>query len=928
MTTARWTARWIAPIEGDDLPARQRPAYQLAGAVHLRGEVASAVLRATAHGIYEAFVNGARVGDQELTPGWTAYRSRLQVQTFDVTALLVEGDNVIGALLSDGWWRGQNSVARRVDDYGTTIALLTQLDVTFADGTTTSVGTDGSWRFTPSHILGADLIAGEVHDLRRRRSWADSSSWTPVRVEDHGFDRQVEPAAPPVRRIEELRPVSVTELAPGRWVVDVGQNINGWIRLSRLGPHGTEVTLTHGEWLDREGDVTQEHLYARSIQTDTDLPFQTDVVISAGVDGDVFEPRHSSKGFQYVRVEGDLGGLSADDITAVVVHTDLPRIGGFQCSDERINQLHRICDWSFRGNACDLPTDCPTRERAGWTGDWQIFVETAAFLYDVTGFNRKWLRDLSAEQRPDGRVTNLVPESHPGDERPPEFWPLTEGSSGWGDAAVHVPWVQHRMTGDTALLAEQYDSAKRWVEYAAGAAATRRHATRLERSTEPLPHEQYLWDSGWHYGEWLEGGETLDGAIAAALVADPGPVATAYLHRSAAQLADIARILGHDGDADHYAELAANVAAAWRAEFLAADGTTTPDTQATYARALTFGLVPEELRPAAADRLVRLIRDAGDHLSTGFLATPFLLPALADSGNLHVAYDLLFQDTEPSWLVMVDRGATSVWEEWGGVDANGNAHASLNHYSKGAVISFLHQYVAGLQVLEPGYRRFRVRPRPGGGITSARAHHDSPHGRIEVAWAVDDDRGHLALTVPAGTGAEVELPDGTAEALAAGVQRCQRCPRHSSSLRGPSLEVVDLGIDLVAAAPLEVDDLVLGGLDDHMSFGTGAKDLQVGGGNRHVLQIPSQVAIHALARSGPRRCRTDGSRGVALARSVERHRNRREVGRDGSNQPSRAVDRKLCDKTLQRHELGSWPSVETTGSECLKHSDRQRRSAG
>ena len=218
------------------------------------------MLRATAHGIYEAFVNGARVGDQELTPGWTAYRSRLQVQTFDVTELLVEGDNVIGALLSDGWWRGQNSVARRVDDYGTTIALLTQLDVTFADGTTTSVGTDGSWRSTPSHILGADLIAGEVHDLRRRRAWADWSSWTPVRVEDHGFDRLVEPAAPPVRRIEELRPESVTELAPGRWVVDVGQNINGWVRLSRLGPQGTEVTLTHGEWLDHDGDVTQEHL--------------------------------------------------------------------------------------------------------------------------------------------------------------------------------------------------------------------------------------------------------------------------------------------------------------------------------------------------------------------------------------------------------------------------------------------------------------------------------------------------------------------------------------------------------------------------------------------------------------------------------------------------------------------------------------------
>jgi alpha-L-rhamnosidase len=762
-----WTARWIAPIEGSDLPERQRPVHQLAASVALEGPVASASLRATSHGIYEAFVNGNRVGDQELTPGWTAYRSRLQVQTYDVTDLVVFGDNVLGALLSDGWWRGQNSVARRVDDYGPTTALLLQLDVVLADGRSVTFGTDGGWRSTPSHVLRADLIAGEVHDLRQRRSWADWPSWAPVRVEDHGTDRLVEPLAPPVRRIEEVRPVSVRRLGDRRWVADFGQNLSGWVRVDRLGPAGTEVRLVHGEWLDHDGDVTQEHLYARSIQTDTDLPFQTDVVTSAGVDGESFEPRHSTKGFQYVRVEG-LDELTDDDLTAVVVHTDLPRLGGFTCSDERIDALHRMCDWSFRGNACDLPTDCPTRERAGWTGDWQIFVETAAFLYDISGFNRKWLADLATEQRPDGRVTNLVPESHPGDDRPPSFWPATEGSSGWGDAAVHVPWVQHRMTGDTTILADQYDSAKRWVDHAAHAAATKRHDTRTERSADPRPHERYLWDTGWHYGEWLEGGETLDEAIAAALTADPGPVATAYLHRSATELATIARTLGHLDDADRYEQLAADTADAWRTEFLAADGTTTPDTQATYARALAFGLIPDDLRAASAARLVELIRAAGTHLSTGFLATPFLLPVLADTGHLDVAYDLLLQDTEPSWLTMVDRGATTVWEEWGGIDADGTPHASLNHYSKGAVITFLHQHVAGLQLLEPGYRRFRVAPRPGGGITSASAHHDSPHGRIAVAWRIDGRAGRLEVTVPDGTDAEVELPDGTRTAVRSG----------------------------------------------------------------------------------------------------------------------------------------------------------------
>jgi alpha-L-rhamnosidase len=736
--------------------------------VHLDAPIATARLHATAHGLYEAFVNGARVGDLELTPGFTAYRSRLQVQTYDVTDLLAGGENVVGALLSDGWWRGQNSVARRVDDYGTTTALLLQLDVTLASGEVRRFGTDGTWRATLSHILAADLIAGEVHDLRRRTGWTTWRAWSPVRVEDHGTGRLVAPVGPPVRRTEELPPRSVSQLGPGRFVVDVGENISGWVRLGRLGPAGTEVTLTYGEWLDADGDVTQDNVAApMSTDVDGSVPFQVDRVVSAGHEGDVFEPRHSTKGFQHVRVEG-LDGLDAGDITAVVVHSDLPRIGDFACSDPRIDRLHRVADRSFRGNACDVPTDCPTRERAGWTGDWQIFVESAAFLYDVAGFSRKWLRDLAADQRPDGKVTNLVPEPHPGDDRPPAIWPGLEGSAGWGDAAVHVPWTIHRTTGDPAVLAEQWASAQAWVDYAARAAAGGRHPTRVERSADPAPHERYVWDTGWHFGEWLEAGESLEDTIAAAMVADHGPVATAYLHRSAGQLAGMAHVLDRHDDAARYADLAARVADAWRTEFLAPDGVTTPDTQATYARALAFGLIPDELRARSAGRLVELIRAAGTHLTTGFLATPFLLPVLADTGHLDVAYDLLLQDTEPSWLVMVDRGATTVWEEWGGVDAEGRPHASLNHYSKGAVISFLHRYVAGLQPVEPGYRRFRVAPRPGGGISWAEATHVCPAGRIRVRWDQPGDDLRLEVDVPAGTVADAVLPSGTTATLPPG----------------------------------------------------------------------------------------------------------------------------------------------------------------
>lgn len=760
-----WRAQWVAPVESDDLPPRRRPAYALAGELRVDGDVARARLYATAHGIYEAFINGERVGDLELAPGWTAYRTRLQVQTYDVTDMLSPGGNVVSALLSDGWWRGQNSVSRRVDDYGATTALLMQLVIELASGKTITFGTDAGWRSSPSHIVAADLIAGEIHDLRRQ------PEWHPVRVEQFGYSELCASPAPPVRAVQELRPASAREIAPRRWVVDVGQNINGWVRLRGLGPVGNELTLTYGEWLDNEGDVTQDHIaYPASITPMRAVPFQEDTVISGGND-DEFEPRHSTKGFQFVRVDGYDGQLTADDVTGVVVHTDFERRGSFMCSDERINAIHRIADWSFRGNACDIPTDCPTRERAGWTGDWQIYVETAAFLYDVAGFSAKWLRDLAADQRADGKVTNLVPESHPGDERPPRHWPLIEGSSGWGDAAAHVPLVIYRATGDAKVLEDQWTSMTAWVDYAARAAANGRHESRVHRSADPAPHERYIWDTGWHFGEWLEPGDRLEDSIRIAGTTDHGPVATAYLHRSAAEVAEIAAILGREDDAARYAELAADVAGAWRIEFLADDGITTPDTQATYTRALAFGLIPDELRAASAGRLVELIRDAGDHLGTGFLATPFLLPVLADTGHLDVAYDLLFQDTEPSWLVMVDRGATTVWEEWSGVDADGVAHASLNHYSKGAVISFLHQYVAGLKLAEPGYRRFRVEPRPGGGIEWAEARHDSPYGPIAVRWEQRGGNLSLDVAVPPATTAEVVLPGGEVLAVGSGHHR-------------------------------------------------------------------------------------------------------------------------------------------------------------
>jgi alpha-L-rhamnosidase len=739
-----WVARWIEPHE------TERSAHVLRRSFELEAPPADARLYATAHGIYETFLNGRRVGDVELAPGFTSYPTTLHVQTYDVADLLVEGENRWEVVLSDGWWRGRTGFFQSTRGYGSTLAFLGQLH---ADGTIVTTGE--GWESATGPLRRADLMAGQREDHR-----AEASGWKAVTVAGHGYANLACSPAPPTRRVQELRPVSVSRLSSDRHVVDLGQNISGWLRLSDLGPEGTALTIVHGEVVDAAGDVTQDHL-----SPTFDLPGaptsvgMIDHVIAAGTPGEVFEPRHTTHGFQFARIEGHNGPLTRDDVTGVVVHTDLRRTGWFRCSDERINALHDIAEWSFRDNACEIPTDCPQRERAGWTGDWQLFIPTAAFLYDVAGFSLKWLRDLAAEQLEDGCVTNYVPDPLRYRDIPGGFWRSMQGSSGWGDAIVIVPWEMWRAYGDAGVLAELWPNMVRWVDFAAATARTQRHPDRAAARPESAPHEQYLWDGGYHWGEWLEPGVVAHEHR----TKDHGSVGTAFLHRSAGTLARVGRMLGHHAEADRFEKLAADALDAFRKEFVGPDGSLTPDTQANHVRALAFGLVPEELRARTAGRLVELVREADTHLGTGFLATPYLLPVLADTGHLGVAYELLAQDTPPSWLYMVERGATTVWELWEGIDTDGAPHESLNHYSKGAVVSFLHRYVAGIDLLDehPAYRHFRVEPRPGGGLTWAEAVHDSPYGRIESSWHTVDGTFQLTVGVPAGTTAEVRLPDGS-----------------------------------------------------------------------------------------------------------------------------------------------------------------------
>jgi alpha-L-rhamnosidase len=769
--TDDWAVSWVEPGRMPDGAPGERAASLLRFEFDVDRPVVSARLHATAQGVYEAFVNSTRVGDAELTPGYTQYDERLQVQTHDVTDTVTLGRNAIGVVLADGWFRGQTGVTRAADQWGTRLALLAQLQLTHDDGSTTELGTGEGWSSALGHVVAADLIAGERWDLTRiDQGWAspgfDEAGWDEVLVVDHGFAGLVDSPAPPVRRVEEIVPVSVTRLPDGRQVVDLGQNINGWVRLSDLGPEGTATTLTHGEWLDADGDVTVHNL-------EPDLPFlphrlpagQVDRVVSAGRAGEVFEPRRTTHAFQYVRIEGHPSALTTDDMRGVFVHTDMRRTGWFSSSDARLDAFHDAAVRSFRGNACDIPTDCPHRERHGWTGDWQLYVPTAAFLYDVAGLSTKWLRDVAVAQWPDGTISNVSPTpGHEGRDGPIAF---LNGSAGWGDAAVIVPWEIYRAYGDEQLLAELWPTMVRWMDRTERMARDQRHPVRAAERPEPAPHEQYLWDSGFHWGEWLEPGDG-PGPVDQFVAADKGDVATAFYAHSAGLMARIAAVLGRDEDATRYATLSEQVRSAWQAEYLDAAGRLTPDTQANHVRALAFDLVPAGLRQEVAERLVELIRKADTHLGTGFLSTPQLLPVLADAGHLDVAYELLLQDGEPGWLVMVDRGANTVWERWDGISPEGVAHESLNHYSKGAVISFLHRYTAGIEPVEPAYRRFRVQPRPGGGLTHAEAAHESPYGRIESAWQLFGGAFSLHVVVPAGTEAEVVLPDGTTSAAGPG----------------------------------------------------------------------------------------------------------------------------------------------------------------
>jgi alpha-L-rhamnosidase len=734
-------AQWIEPSWTPDSTAPQpsptmRTEFTLDAEAH--GGIERARLYATAHGLYAMHLNGRRVSRQLFTPGWTSYHQRLPYQTFDVTDRLEGGRNALGAVLGDGWYRGYIGFGPSRNVYGARLALLAQLCVTYADGTTRTVATGPGWRATrDGPIRRSDIYLGETYDARRERDgwstpgYAGAGGWQPVRPADHAKDGLVAPADPPVRRIQTLEPVRIFETPDGTTVADLGQNMVGWVRLKAEGAPGTTVTLRHAEVLGQEGN-----LYTKNLRSAA----QTDTLI-LGDEPITYEPHFTFHGFRYVAVEGYPGELTKDDLEGVVLHSDMGPTGHFESSSPLVNQLQHNIVWGQKGNFLDVPTDCPQRdERLGWTGDAQVFAETATFNMGVAGFFTKWLRDLAADQYESGSIPWVVPdvlEEANGDKR--------GGAAGWADAGVIVPWVLYRRYGDTRILRRQYDSMSDWVAFA-------REQARKGGNT-------YVWNTGWHFGDWLA--YSTDRPDYPGATTSKDLVATAYFARSAHLMAKSARVLGKKEDAERYERLFEHIRRAFQQEFVTPRGRATSDTQTAYVLALAFDLLPEAQRDKAVRRLADDVR--GFHLTTGFLGTPDLTHVLTRHGETDLAYDLLMRTDYPSWLYPVTKGATTMWERWDGIKPDGSfqdpSMNSFNHYAYGAVGDWLYGTVAGLQPAAPGYERIRIAPRPGDTLTRARAFYESIRGRIGSSWQrTDGERFRLTVEIPPNTRATVRLP--------------------------------------------------------------------------------------------------------------------------------------------------------------------------
>ncbi len=726
-----WKAQWIqVGYEGDSVNS---PSPLMRKTFSTKKKILSATAFITAHGMYEAHINGQRVGDAYLTPGWTAYKKRLQYQVYDVTSLVKSGDNAVGVALGSGWFRTPLAWSGNKNIYGKETALLFQMDITYTDGTTESVVSDGTWKSSTGAIRFSELYDGEIYDAREDKAgWAtfqyDDKNWSNTVVKDHSKDILIATYNEPVRKHETFKPLSIFKTPAGEQVIDFGQNVVGWVQVKVKGKAGDKITLSHAEVLDKKGNFYTENMRAAKTQNT--------FVLRGGVE-ETFEPHFTFQGFRYIRVEGWNGDIKPENFTAVALYSDMQPTGEFSSSNALLNQLQHNIQWGQKGNFLDVPTDCPQRdERLGWTGDAQAFSRTATFNMHAHNFFAKWLKDVAADQLPTGSVPHVIPNVLGKGEA---------GSTGWADVATIIPWNMYLAYGDKQILADQYPSMKAWVGYMQDSSVNN------------------LWNKGFHFGDWLfySIGDDRDGKSA---ITDKYLIAQCFYAHSTQLLINAAQVLGKTEDVATYTNLLKKIKAAFLNEYSTPTGRLVSSSQTAYVLALNFDMLPESLRPQAAERLAENIKSYNYHLTTGFLGTPYLCHVLNRFGYTDIAYQLLLQETYPSWLYPVKMGATTIWERWDGIKPDSTFQSasmnSFNHYAYGAIGDWMYRVMAGIDTDEKGvgYKRIVIKPHIGGKLTKTEASLMTYYGKIRSAWNIVQDKLIFDVDIPVNTKAMVYIP--------------------------------------------------------------------------------------------------------------------------------------------------------------------------
>ncbi|MGB1681640.1 MAG: family 78 glycoside hydrolase catalytic domain [Acidimicrobiales bacterium] len=725
-------------------------------------DLANARLYCSALGIYDIEINGTPVSNDRLRPGFTAYDHRIQHQTYDVSALLVEGRNTIGITLADGWWRGRVGVFRKPNNWGTNVAAIARLEA----GGRTLVQSDATWKTATGGVRRACLFNGEAFDARLEPDgWTstgfDDDGWSQVVLTDGPTSRLLPQVGPSVHVVEQVPAQRVFHTPSGATVVDFGQNLAGVVKFTVCGPAGSSVQLTHGETLTVNGEFTSD-TFGASRQ-------QVRYTLGATDRSETYAARFTYHGFRYVRIDEWPTGSTpvAEDFTALVLSSEARTAGGFECSHNAVNRLVENIDRSQVANFVEIPTDCPTREKAGWTGDIAVFGRTGALNRHIAPILTRWLGDVRADQLSDGRIPCVVPVSASYNAF---FMRPTHGGAAWADACVDVPWTLYLHYGDHRVLEENYTTMCRWVD----ALDRRSRRNPWWAAADPRArigsgrHRAHIIDSGFQWAEWLAPGETLTRNWLRGLLKPDPLIATAYYARTLDRVARIASILNHSEDAQQLRERRELVVTAVRQHLFATDGLPHRRDQIGLVACLAFGLIEEAHRAAAGEALACVVRANDAKLATGFTMTPLLCPTLVDTGYTELAYDVLLGTDIPSWLYPISRGATTVWETWDAIAPDGSvSDVSQNHYAFGAIGEFLHRYVAGLDTdpERPGYEHVRIEPRPdpAGRLTSARAHLETARGPVSTSWTLIGGRLAVDATIPVGATATITVGSKSAQ---------------------------------------------------------------------------------------------------------------------------------------------------------------------